>query len=99
MNLKIQCIIPSDHPSLAGHFPGNPIVPGVVILDEVLNALAESGRNCRLQSIPSVKFLTPLRPNQVFTIHLTGSDDQRVKFRCSLNGQLLAQGELEIIPC
>ncbi len=27
--------IPADHPSLPGHFPGRPIVPAVVILDEV----------------------------------------------------------------
>ena len=31
--------IASDHPALAGHFPGRPIVPGAVLLDETLHAL------------------------------------------------------------
>ena len=35
----MQFIISADHPSLPGHFPGHPIVPGVVLLDRVLEAI------------------------------------------------------------
>ena len=100
MKLAVQRVIPGDHPSLAGHFPGNPIVPGVVILEEVVQALVEWRGNCRLQGIPAVKFLVPLQPNQVFTIHLSTHTEQRVQFRCTLpDGQLFAQGQLEVTPC
>jgi 3-hydroxyacyl-[acyl-carrier-protein] dehydratase len=34
-DLIAEFTIPASHPSLPGHFPGNPIVPGVVILDQV----------------------------------------------------------------
>ncbi|MBS1142561.1 MAG: hypothetical protein H6R13_4014, partial [Proteobacteria bacterium] len=27
---------PSDHPALTGHFPGRPIMPGVVLLDQAI---------------------------------------------------------------
>ncbi|HSI28005.1 MAG TPA: hypothetical protein VK953_01910 [Methylophilus sp.] len=57
--------IPSDHPAFAGHFPGTPIVPGVVLLDEVLQVL---GSDLRLTvtdwQISSVKFLSPLTPGE-----------------------------------
>ena len=35
----IEFETPADHPRLPGHFPGQPIVPGVVVLDHVLAAI------------------------------------------------------------
>ncbi len=52
--------IASTHPALPGHFPGNPVVPGVVLLDCVAAAI-ERVRNARLARIDVVKFLAPLR--------------------------------------
>lgn len=100
MEIEVQRIIPADHLSLAGHFPGNPIVPGVLILDEVVDALEQLGESYQLQGFSSVKFSHPLRPDQPFYIHLTISDNpHQAKFRCTLNGQLIAQGQMEILRC
>ena len=41
MTFEVTRAIRADHPSLPGHFPGTPLVPGVVILDEIVAALAE----------------------------------------------------------
>src|SRR4051812_20152814 len=64
--------IPADHPSLPGHFPGNPIVPGVVLLDEVIRA-AESclARAVLVRGLPQVKFVQPLHPNESAHVSLT----------------------------
>ena len=35
---------PAEHPALQGHFPGTPIVPGVLLLDEALRAAASTQR-------------------------------------------------------
>lgn len=77
--------VTADHPSLAGHFPGNPIVPGVVLLDRVLAAVeAHVGRP--LVAVPNLKFLQPLRPDTAFVICWSLQGDS-LRFRCeSLQG-------------
>lgn len=61
--------IPADHPAFAGHFPGTPIVPGVVLLDEALFAIRGAGDRppeaCR---IASAKFFHPVGPGAVLTV-------------------------------
>jgi 3-hydroxymyristoyl/3-hydroxydecanoyl-(acyl carrier protein) dehydratase len=63
--------IASSHPSLAGHFPGNPIVPGVVLLDEVVSA-AEGwlGTRLAIRGLPRAKFLAPLLPEEKARVEL-----------------------------
>lgn len=89
-------VIASNHPSLAGHFPGDPIVPGVVILEEVVQVLEGWRSNCRLEGVPAVKFLVPLRPEEVFTIRLSRQGERLVSFECRRQGQLLVRGQLDV---
>ncbi len=56
-NYKKSISILSNHPSLEGHFPNNPLYPGVVILTYVINALsAEIGEEIDIKQAPNVKF-------------------------------------------
>lgn len=98
MNIEICRTIPADHPSLAGHFPEAPIVPGVVILDEVAAALTEQRRDCQLTRICAAKFLLPLKPEQPFTISLTAAkeEERQVNFRCRVDSVLLVEGRVEL---
>jgi 3-hydroxymyristoyl/3-hydroxydecanoyl-(acyl carrier protein) dehydratase len=88
--------IPKHHPSLAGHFPGNPIVPGVIILEEVIQALQQWRKDYQVTGIPAAKFLKPLPPDQTFTIKLIDNKGGRVKFVCTVDNQPLAQGQLKV---
>ena len=90
--------IPADHPSLAGHFPNAPIVPGVVVLDEVAAALAEWRKGSRLIGIPFVKFLSPIKPGQVFTIAFEAPENlaNQIDFCCRVDGRMVVEGRLEI---
>jgi len=98
MTFDVRRAIRADHPSLPGHFPGAPLVPGVVILDEVLAALLEWHKDCQLTGIRTVKFLVPLKPEQPFTIGFSMSDDAQgeVNFSCRVEDRIIVEGRLEV---
>lgn len=86
--------IDADHPSLPGHFPGNPVVPGVVLLDRIAAALERAGAG-RFARIGMVKFLAPLRPLQEAQLHAR-CEGARVRFRIEREGALVLSGEGEL---
>jgi 3-hydroxyacyl-[acyl-carrier-protein] dehydratase len=81
-NISHNYLIPLTHPCLAGHFPANPVVPGVVLLDYARDLLQQWQPTLRLKTLSQVKFLQPLYPEQPFKIHLTQISAQVVKFDC-----------------
>ena len=98
MTFETCRVIPADHPSLAGHFPGAPIVPGVVVLDEVAAALAEWRKDSRLTGVTSVKFIAPIKPGQSLVIGFdsTNTAGNQIDFCCRLDGRVVVEGRLEI---
>ena len=98
MTFEVCRTIAADHPSLPGHFPDAPLVPGVLILDEVFAALRDWNKECQLTAIRAVKFLKPLKPEQPFTICFSaGKDDAReVSFCCRIEDRIIVEGQLEV---
>ena len=86
--------LPPDHPCLPGHFPGRPLVPGVVLLDEVVAAIEASHGPLGPLRLPQVKFVQPLLPGQAARVELEGAAP-RWRFRVLRedDGVLLASGE------
>ena len=89
----MQFSIPHDHPSLPGHFPGRPIVPGVVLLERVLEAIELTHAPLGVLRLPQVKFARPLLPGQTATVQLEGAAP-RWRFRVLRGETLLASGEV-----
>lgn len=71
----VRRTVPAGHPSFPGHFPGRPILPGVLLLSEVMEALRELGDALAIAGceIASAKFLSPVAPGDELTITLQGS--------------------------
>jgi 3-hydroxyacyl-[acyl-carrier-protein] dehydratase len=79
-----------DHPCYAGHFPGNPVVPGVLLLELICEALERGAP----RAIPTVKFHQVLRPGDA--CELTWKVvDARVNFHCARGLTLVAEGSLD----
>ena len=94
--LTASLLVPGDHPALAGHFPGNPIVPGVLILEHVLE-LVETRQRCDVAEahVRHVKFLSPLLPGRVAIITIRTSPDGHV-FSVASDDALIASGTIEL---
>ena len=99
MTFEVLRLIHADHPSLPGHFPGAPLIPGVVILDEVVAALEEWRQDSELSCVRRVKFLAPLKPEQPFTISLfaTSKDAGEVSFCCRAEERVIVEGRLAVV--
>lgn len=88
--------IAANHPALPGHFTGQPLVPGVILLEQVALAL-RAWRDQRLGRVLEAKFVAPLLPEQTALLQLTemtpGGSRLRFEIRCE--DVLLARGLIE----
>jgi 3-hydroxymyristoyl/3-hydroxydecanoyl-(acyl carrier protein) dehydratase len=69
LSTLLPLLIAPDHPAFAGHFPGHPIVPGVVLLDEALQCLAAAEHlEVTTIQVGVAKFLRPVRPGEALSL-------------------------------
>lgn len=67
--------VPADFPWFEGHFPGEPILPGIAQLWLAIgNARALTGHSGQPTAIQQLKFKAPMRPDQVVELNLQSID-------------------------
>jgi 3-hydroxymyristoyl/3-hydroxydecanoyl-(acyl carrier protein) dehydratase len=90
--------VPPEHPALAGHFPGRPIVPGVVLLDHALDAIGSAlGKNFGACRIESAKFLSPAAPGEALDITYETSASGAIRFTIRAGVRAVASGAVGMI--
>jgi 3-hydroxyacyl-[acyl-carrier-protein] dehydratase len=97
MTAQTALHIPIDHPAFAGHFPGSPIVPGVVLLDEALHAIASArGLSLATCQLNSVKFLSPLTPGVAVLLTYEVQSNGSIHFDIMAETRKIASGSVLI---
>lgn len=97
--------VATGNPYLAGHFPGNPVQPGVLTIDAIRRATAAAtGGGLRIGRVTSARFLAPVRPGDELEIEaeVTGPGPDglvTVAARCRLgDGTDAASVRLTLCP-
>lgn len=86
---------PRDHPAARGHFPGNPVIPGALLLSEVLHAIAaELDTHPRVVHIKVAKFLRLTRPGERVAIEYFRTGRGEVRFDCTVGGEPVLTGQI-----
>ena len=95
MNDAAHWTAPPDHPVFAGHFPGTPIVPGVMLLDTVLHTIAAAtGVALDRCEISSVKFLGRASPGEELVIQHSLSAGGSIRFDVVAGTRRIASGSI-----
>jgi 3-hydroxymyristoyl/3-hydroxydecanoyl-(acyl carrier protein) dehydratase len=94
-DVTLERQVASDHPVFAGHFPGRPVLPGVVLLAEVLEAIlaapALAGALGPMPTMTAAKFLSPVGPGSELAIQLR-LDARGLCFDVACHGVPVATG-------
>jgi len=91
--------VPADHPCLPGHFPNDPIVPAVLLLElscAVLRGLRPDLGP--LREVKTVKFTQPVRPGEPVRVSFSGGPAGVLRFSCATAAGVAAQGQMRFGP-
>lgn len=76
--LEAKVFVPEDSLWFSGHFPGEPILPGIAVVhtvyETILQDAQDRGESVRILSLRRIRFTSPVRPGDTLLISMTSED-------------------------
>ena len=70
--------VPVDSPWFSGHFPGEPILPGIALVYMAEQAIIQDalakGEQVQLHTLKRVRFTQPVRPGETLSLNIIGEE-------------------------
>ena len=70
--------VPADSPWFSGHFPGEPILPGIALVHLVEQAIErealKKGEGFQFHSLKRVRFTQPVRPGDTLSVNISSEN-------------------------
>ena len=86
--------VPADHPAARGHFPGNPIIPGAVLLARaVADVTAALGLELSRFTVSWAKFAAPARPGDRVDVEYSASGP-KISLACTVASRSVLKAEI-----
>jgi 3-hydroxymyristoyl/3-hydroxydecanoyl-(acyl carrier protein) dehydratase len=93
MSTVTTLAIAADHPAFSGHFPGAPILPGVVLLDATLRNIEQTcDRRVSRWHVAAAKFPSAVRPGEALTLEHEPLPNGSIRFVIRAAGRAVATG-------
>jgi 3-hydroxyacyl-[acyl-carrier-protein] dehydratase len=99
--LEADITVPPDSIWFSGHFPGQPILPGIALISAVCeiieNEARERGEAVAISSLKRVRFTGPVRPGETIHLSVTGEDGSltgSLSFKVAVHGQVICTGHV-----
>lgn len=98
--IEIRWIVPVAHPAFPGHFPGRPILPGVVLVDQAMRLAAQAiGPGVAIRGLGNAKFFQPVAPGTSLLFRYPPATATALRFDILADERIVASGSFTLGVC
>jgi len=97
--LEAHVFVPKDSVWFSGHFPGEPILPGIAVVHAVYETILQDAKNqgesVHISSLKRIRFTSPVRPGDTLLITMTGekaSSGMHYVFKATVKENTVSSG-------